>query len=102
MEALPAELLCHIFAAVAGNGDTHLILPSRAVCRRWRDSIPPVRARQIPRRLCAHAAATGAIALLQWAKMCGGCAWGAETCAAAARGGQIETLRWLRLSGCPW
>lgn len=54
-------------------------------------------------RMCAAAAASGSVALLQW--MCGpesGCRVDGRSCAAAAGAGHLGLLQWLRARGCPW
>lgn len=52
-------------------------------------------------RICAAAAANGAMEVLRWA-WDQGCEWDATTCTAAARRGDLEMLRWVRARGCPW
>ncbi|KAJ8610919.1 hypothetical protein CTAYLR_010539, partial [Chrysophaeum taylorii] len=50
---------------------------------------------------CSHAAGSGHLQVLMWARE-NGCPWDARTCSSAARGGHLDILTWARKAGCPW
>ncbi len=51
--------------------------------------------------LCAYAAKSGHLEILQWARS-QGCPWDRWTCTYAAEGGHLEVLQWAHSQGCPW
>ena len=50
---------------------------------------------------CPPPAASGHLAILQWARA-EGCPWDELTCQGAAAKGHLEVLQWARAKGCPW
>jgi hypothetical protein len=50
---------------------------------------------------CKHAARSGYLEILKWARQ-NECAWDEEVCLYAAKRGRFKVLKWLRENGCPW
>ncbi|KAL6076337.1 Ankyrin repeat domain-containing protein [Balamuthia mandrillaris] len=126
-DLLPEELLCHILGILCAKDEEEgegSVAAAARTCRRWYRCAPSGlrhkfslswacssmatlqwahlgQGLHLGTEVCANAAFTGNLEMVQWARE-QGCPWDETTCRLAARGGHLAVLEWARDRGCPW